>query len=199
MNRKNVSLVLAGGMSVSLVFLGLGCNPFQKAQDAISQKIGESVAENVISQATGGKVDINNDGNQIAFKDDKTGATSAFGEDVKLPNDFPKEVLIYPGVKISGLTTSHENGESAWLMASSDDDMSKVVDWYDGQTKDGGWTKDSSLTIEKMETRVYSKDKDQLSITDAPTDDESKGKTTLIVSWSREVPQADDSSTTETE
>lgn len=190
MQRKYISLTLVSSVAV-LVLLGAGCNPFQKAQDEISNKIGEKVAEGLIGQATGGDVDIKKDGDQITFKDDKTGATSAFGEDVKLPDDFPKEVLLYSGIKISGVTLSRENGVGAWLMANSQDEMSKVVAWYDNETKDKGWTKDSSLTIEKMETRVYSKDKDRLSITVAPADDEAQGKTTLIVSWQREAAEAE--------
>jgi len=169
-----------------LAFYGFGCNPFQKAQDKINQQIGEKVAEGIIGKATGGKVDIQNGGNQVTYKDNKTGATSAFGEDVKLPDDFPKTVPIYPGSKINGVTTSKENGQSAWVMMTTNDEVKQVVDWYVGQTKGGGWKEDSSLSFNNAETRTYSKGNEKMALTVTLSNDQSKGKTSLIVTWNLE-------------
>jgi len=168
----------------AMVFFGFGCNPFQKAEEKINQKIGEKVAEGILEKTTGGKVDIKDGGEQVTFKDNKTGTVSAYGEDVKLPDGFPKSVPMYPGAKISGVTLNQEKEQSAWVMYTAGDDVKKVVDWYGQQTKDAGWKEDSSLSMGTIETRSYSKDKEKISLTVSPNDDESKGKTTVILSWS---------------
>lgn len=173
-------------------FYGLGCNPFQGAKDKINEKIGESVAEGLLGKATGGKVDIKEDGGQVVFTDNKTGGSVAFGEDVKLPDDFPKNVPIYPGSKIGGVTVSKQNNPSAWVVLSSEDEVKKLVDWYADQTKSNGWKEESSLSLDKTEVRTYSKDNEKLGLNVMPSEDETKGKSSAIITWEQEV-KADDS------
>jgi hypothetical protein len=177
----------------ALVFFGFGCNPFQKAQDSINQKIGEKVTEGILEKATGGKVDVKKDGEQVTFKDNKTGAVSAFGEDVKLPDGFPKSLPMYPGAKISGVTMTQEKEQSAWVMFSAGDEVKKVVDWYAQQTKDAGWKEDSSMTLGTMETRSYTKGNEKISLNASVNEDATKGKTTAILTWNikQEAPAAD--------
>lgn len=181
----------------ALVFFGFGCNPFQKAEDKINQKIGEKVAEGILEKTTGGKVDIKDGGDQVTFKDNKTGTISAYGEDVKLPDGFPKQIPMYAGAKISGVTLNQEKEQSAWVMYSVKDDVKTVTDWYAKQTKDAGWKEDSSMTLGELETRTYSKDKEKISLSVSANDDAEKGKsTTVILSWSvqKEAPKDDSGS-----
>lgn len=179
MQRQSISIALVISAMAALSLYGFGCNPFQAAKD----KINEKVTEGILGQVTGGKVDIKNDGTQVTYKDSKTGGTTAFGEDVKLPDDFPKSALIYPGAKVSGVTVSHENGDSAWVMFYSADEVSKVVEWYGKETKDKGWKEDSNLAYDQAVMRSYSKDNEKMSMNIGPSDDTTKGKSTVIVTW----------------
>ena len=179
MRRQTTSFAIALSAVAVLSLYGLGCNPFQKAQD----KINENIAEGILGKVTGGKVDIKEGGNQITYKDSKTGGTTAFGEDVKLPDDFPKSALIYPGAKVSGVTVSHENGDSAWVMYYSGDEVSKVVEWYNKEAKDKGWKEDSNLAYDKAVMQTFTKDNEKMSMNIGPSDDAAKGKSTVIVTW----------------
>jgi hypothetical protein len=189
MRRQSISIALVISALAALSLYGFGCNPFQAAKD----KINEKVTEGILGQVTGGKVDIKNGGTQVTYKDSKTGGTTAFGEDVKLPDDFPKSVLIYPGSKISGVTVSHENGESAWVMFYANDEVSKVVEWYGKETKEKGWKEESNLAYEQTVMRTYSQGNETMSVNVGPSDDASKGKSTVIVTWELQ-PKASDTS-----
>lgn len=193
MRRQYVSSLLVLGALASLAFYGFGCNPFQKAQDKINEKIGENIAEGLLGKVTGGKVDIKEDGNQVTYKDEKTGESTAYGEDLKLPDDFPKSILIYPGVKIGGMTITKQGNPSAWVMFSSADGPKQVVDWYTKEAKAKGWTQESSMTIDKSEVRTYSKGNETLGVNIMPSDDETKGKTSAIITWEQTIPQPEDS------
>jgi hypothetical protein len=161
----------------SLILFGAGCNPFQSVQN----KIGATVAEGIVNKATGGNVNINAQGQQVTYTDNKTGATSAFGEDVKLPADFPKDAYIYPGTKVTGVTTSKENGVTAWVMLTTSDSAKTVADWYAKDAKDEGWTEESSFTMNEVETRSYTKGSATLTMT--ATADKEKGGTTIVVTY----------------
>lgn len=194
MRRQYVSSLLVVGALASLAFFGAGCNPFQSAKDKISEKIGENVAEGLLGKATGGKVDISKGGNEVTYKDEKTGDTTAYGEDLKLPDDFPKSVLIYPGAKIGGVTMTKQGNPSAWIVISSADEPKQMVDWYTKETKAQGWTQESSMTIDKAEIRTYSKGNETLSMNIMPSDDATKGKTSAIITWEQTIPQPEDKS-----
>lgn len=198
MQSKKTSVAFAAVALGSLALFGFGCNPFQSAKDKMNEEIGEKVAEGVLGKVTGGKVDLENDSGQVTFKDNKTGGTAAFGEDVKLPDDFTKNLPIYPGSKISGVTTNKENGESAWVMMATQDEVKKVAEWYGAQAKSAGWKEESNMTLDKLETRTYSKGNERLSFSANPSDEE-KGGTTIIATWTMEDKAADDSSETSTE
>lgn len=162
--------------AASLVFFGWGCNPFQAAQD----KINEKIAGSILGQATGQKVDVS--GQNVTVTDKKTGESVSYGEDVKLPDDFPKDAMIYPGAKIVSSSLSRMNGVSAWAMFTSADPVKTVVDWYAKQMKDKGWKETMNISTNGSEVRSYEKDTLTLSLNAAP-DEEEKGKTTVVVSY----------------
>jgi len=169
--------------AASLILFGAGCNPFQSVQN----KIGEKVTEGIVNQATGGKVNINSQGQQVTYTDNKTGATSAFGEDVKLPDGFPKDAYIYPGTKITGVTLSKENGVSASVILTTSDASKAVADWYAKTAKDNGYTEASSFTVNGMESRSYTKG--NATITMNATPDTDKGTTSIVVVYEEKANQ----------
>ncbi len=194
MEKTSRVVLVAGGLSLAL--FGWGCNPFQAAQDKISEKVGESVAETVLGKATGGNVDIKNDGSEYSFTDNKNGGTASFGEDVKLPAGFPTNAILYPGAVNKGVTMNTKDHKSVWVMQETTDDVKKVTDWYASETKSKGWKEDSNMSFSGSSLISWSKEGEKLGLSAAPGEDENVGKTTLIMTWTEEK-SADTSSDTD--
>jgi hypothetical protein len=162
---------------VGLSLFGLGCNPTQSLED----KLGEKVAESALSGATGGKVDVDINKGTYAFNDQESGNSISVGENVKLPDDFPKNVPVYPGGTIAASTfnrTSHEAG----LNLISQDAATKVTSWYNDETKKLGWVEDQSANYGGSEFRTYKKGNEELTVTIIPPMSD-EAKTVVTVSW----------------
>lgn len=178
MRRTYLGLLVGTILSVSL--MGFSCNPFQKAEDAVTQKIGEKVAEGMIEKATGGKVDVNAGENQVVFKDNKTGNVTAFGEDLKLPDDFPKDVPVYPGAKITSAIIDSSGEKPASLTLKSTDAPDKVISWYEKTLKDAGWAEQASFNANEIQSRTYDKDKSHIALT-VSKNTEAEGGTVVVI------------------
>ncbi len=141
-----------------LSLCGFGCNPFASFQAKINEKIGQTVTEKALEAASGGKasVDVSNGG--ITVTDKQTGATAAYGADVKLPSGFPTDIPLYDGAKISVASNSATDGAVlAVLIYSSDTDG--ISAWYDSKFKAEGFTPDSETNASQSIFKVYKKDK----------------------------------------
>lgn len=163
-----MSFTRAASFAASLAavsLMGFGCNPFESAQEKISQKIGESVAEGIVGKATDGKVNLDADKGQMVFKDTKTGDMMAFGENVTLPPEFPKDIPMYAGVKVVGLTISAKAGTGTSVTMKSESTKEKIVTWYAGQMKSAGFTEESSMTAGNTDIRSYSKGSVKITLT----------------------------------
>lgn len=161
--------------------MGFGCNPLAGVREKVENKIGQKVAEGTVGALTGGKVQMDADSNNWQFKDNKTGNTVAIGEDIKLPDDFPKEVPIYAGAKVKSVSMSRSGDKGATLTLGMDDQPEKVATWYGDTLKKDGWSEESSTTMGKSEARNYKKGKMELSLLAFPTDDEGKGSLATLV------------------
>lgn len=185
MNTKHI-IPLVSVAAVIMLF-GAGCNPFQAAQDKLEQKVADSVASGVLSKATGGKVDVNTDKGQMNFKDNKTGSSVSIGENMDIPDDFPKDVPIYPGAKASSIMTSTSE-KTANATLTSGDEATKITKWYEDKFKSEGWTEDNSSTINDVEVRSYTKDLVKVTLSVWPNKDE--GKTGSFITLSRSEEKA---------
>lgn len=170
----------------ALVFFGFGCNPFQKAEDKINDKISEKVTEGILGGVTGGKVDVDKDGEEVRFKDNQTGNEVAYGEDLQVPDNFPKSVPLYPEAKIKGIMISGAEDKNATLTMGAEDEVAKVLSWYEEKMSDEGWQQDQSWSFDGMETRSYSKDEEKLTLSISAQEDEDM-KTAIIVGYSLEA------------
>ncbi|MFH1621276.1 MAG: hypothetical protein ABIB04_04300 [Patescibacteria group bacterium] len=179
MYKSRVAFLIGVVLSVSL--MGLGCNPFQKTEEKVSQKIGESVAESMLEKATGGKVDVDTGNNQVVFKDNKTGNITAFGEDLKLPDNFPKDVPIYSGVKITSVIMDEQGDKAVSLSLKSTDNPVAVLGWYEKAIKDAGWDEQTSWSANNIESRTYDKDKSHIALTVSKNTENENGSVILLV------------------
>ena len=173
---QKYSFLLAGTVA-SLLFLGLGCNPGA----SISNKIGEKVAEGIINQSTGGKASVDLGKDKMVFKDNKTGSSMAYGENLTIPDDFPKDVPVYPGASVKGIVTSKEGGASYTLTLMSKDTNAKVIAWYQDKMKSDGWTEEASMSATGYETRSYQKDSLSIGLNVIGGDEQDQDRETSIM------------------
>ncbi len=170
---KRILSLIAGLSTIAL--MGLGCNPVQQVQ----QKVGEAVTEQAVKQATGGQVKADINGGQYTFTDNKTGSTYVAGDNVKLPDGLPQDVMIYPGSKaMSAIVSKADNGASVTL--STGDDQQKTVKWYEDQMKGAGFDEAASYTAGDTEMRSYHKDTVDVLVTVA-ADSDTGGSTISVV------------------
>lgn len=180
MNYKHIVPMVSLVAAISL--MGLGCNPFQAAKEKAEQKVADSITSGILSKATGGDVDVDTGKGAMVYKDNKTGSSVSIGENMDIPDDFPKDVPVYSGAKASSImTNSTEKSASATL--TSADDAAKITAWYEAKFKADGWTEDSNSTINKVEVRSYSKGDVKITISVWPNEDE--GKTGSFITLSR--------------
>ena len=106
---------------------------------------------------------------------------------MKLPDGFPTDAYIYPGTKITGVTTSKENGVSAWVMLTTNDAAKTVADWYAKTATGNGYAEASSFTVNGVETRSYTKGNNTITMT--ATTDADKGNTTIVVTYEEKANQ----------
>jgi hypothetical protein len=165
--------------------MGWSCNPFKAAQEKAEQQAADSIVGGILSKATGGKVDVDTDSNQVEYRDNKTGSTVAFGDDLKLPKDFPGDVPVYGGAKISALSTNKQEG-TANLTLTTEDDKDKVLGWYEDKFKSAGWEEDNSSTINKVDFREYQKGQVTIAVSVWPNEDGDKQGTFVTLSRTEE-------------
>jgi len=181
MSLRTTSLIVSFAI---VLLMGAGCNPVQQAKDQVNQKIGEAAVAGVIDKASGGKVSADVVNNQMVFKDNKTGDMMAYGEDVKFPDDFPKDMPIYAGAKAVALTISKQADKGTSVTLKIADDVQKVTSWYADQMKGAGFAEDSSMSAGGTEIRSYSKGSVTLSMTVA-SDSDSKNAGGSVVTLIR--------------
>jgi hypothetical protein len=88
-------------------------------------KIREKLAGKAIETGTGGDVKISSGGATV--HDSKGGGTVSMGTDAKLPDDWPSNVPLYGGAKITAAMAS-PNGKT--VMFETKDPPAKVADFY---------------------------------------------------------------------
>jgi hypothetical protein len=150
-------------LAVSVVSLLLptafGCS---RIVDKIAEKAAEKATEKAIEAQTGGKVDISKQGMTVEGNNGQTKV--AFGEAAKLPDNFPKEVPIYPDAKITGsvaVNDKKKNGEM--VMFETPDTPDKVADFY--KSKLSGYASNMDMNTSGSRMLVMTSADGKLSVT----------------------------------
>ena len=138
----------------SLALLGFGCSPTQM----IADKLSEKAAEGIINSQLGGegKVDLSNGTMNVKSKDGNV----SYGENVKLPADFPSDVPAYESMKIVMVTSKDK---TASYLGTSTDKSDTVSDWYLKTLQSKGWKKTSDQAI--IGSLYYQFEKDTRTLT----------------------------------
>jgi len=141
-----VALFLILGLMLSLV----GC-----------QSIAENATEAAIEDATGVKVDQDDDSVTITGED---GSSITASENGELPEGFPEDAPVYDG----SITTSLVTEENYTIGIETDDEWATVWDWYVAELESEGWTKTTELKLEDSGMLSGEKDDRLIQITIGP-------------------------------
>jgi hypothetical protein len=152
---RSVKNLLPAFALVALV--GAGCAPAdsikQQAQQAVntaaekasqaSEKATELAAEEAYKKA-GKDIDVSVGKDTWSITDPKTGQVIVAGENVTIPDGFPKDILIYPNGKVTSVQVISKDKDAA-LLATTMDSQATVRDWYIAEAEKSGWKKDREL------------------------------------------------------
>lgn len=162
-----------GAVALAMI-LGAGCG---KAKDTIAEKAIEKMAQNAQG---GGNVDVevkdgqvvgitakkdgenvsmtmSKDGGNVQISSGAGGASMTMGDSAKVPDNFPKDVPIYAGLKVG--MSSNDPAEGSFLVqGTTPDGMDKVAEFYAKAMKDGSWTETLSMKQEEVQSLAYEKD-----------------------------------------
>jgi hypothetical protein len=98
------------------------------------RRMREKAEEEAIERATGGKVHIDTAGQGVTVASPDGGASVAWGASAKVPDDFPKNVPIYPGASIKGSVSTNDRGKSGFVLTMDcSDTPDPVVTYYKTQ------------------------------------------------------------------
>jgi uncharacterized cupredoxin-like copper-binding protein len=155
---------LCAGLLVVLTAVATGCG--QDAGETVAEKLAEKAIESSAAES-GESVDANVDvssgtvtitgqdddgkalkmkfGNESASIVSEDGATEMLmGDAAKIPADFPKDVPVYPGMKLEMTVKNPQDGMFT-LTGTSADPLDKIAKFYKGKAAAGGWTEQMSM------------------------------------------------------
>lgn len=123
---------------------------------ACGQDAADTAAEKLAKQH-GIDVDINRDGDEATYTlGGADGQKLQVGENLGVPDGFPKDIPVYPGLKIVAASTTPEGFV---VHAQSTDGIEKIAAFYNEKLGADGWTKDGEFTqAEAMRTASFKKD-----------------------------------------
>jgi hypothetical protein len=110
-------------------------------QRAVSRRAGSDLANRIIEQTTGGKVNVDSNGGTVTVKTEQGTVTTSD----KLPDGFPTDVPLYPGAKVTGSVAGVQDQKNgAYVGMESADAFAKVRDYYKTELVAKGWKIDLS-------------------------------------------------------
>jgi hypothetical protein len=156
-------------MTATLVaLLALG-TPALTSCGGAAQKAAEEAAGNAI----GGNVDINSGGVTVQ---DSAGNNITIGDDVSLPDNWPKEIPAYEGGKLSSVMVAGD-GSSVNTIWTTDATAEEAAKAYGAALESAGFTLGNTTNAEGMSGGDYTGNGYQVNIVAIAAD----GKTSLMV------------------
>lgn len=91
----------------------------------------------IVRTEDGRVVNYKQDNKQVEISDES--GKLVIGEGVKLTEDFPKDIPVYPKAKITSVFDSKEGMVGSGLTQETVDGIDKIVSWYRDECKKQGW------------------------------------------------------------
>lgn len=171
MNKFFVSsgVVLISALTLSACGIG----------NTVNQKVGNKIAEKVIESQSGGKVDVDSNGEKVTIKTDDGQTQFAAGGDVKLPDNFPKELVVADDAKLMMATSSGNSSSISYLTNS---EQKTVMEKYIATLTGSGWKKEMELDTGEGKMTNFSKGKEAVTVVvGANSSNENTEKTSVMV------------------
>ncbi len=132
----------------------------------VSEKVSEKVAEEVIESALegegkNGNAEVDLSSGKVEVKTDKGKMTYGAGEDVKIPESFPSDVIIPDNIKVK-MALEAENNFS--VMAESSIEPGPLAERMIKDAESNGWKKKSDMNMGNARIMAYEKDSRNLAI-----------------------------------
>jgi hypothetical protein len=156
---------LAALAALTALALAASCGP---CGGRIGRKVVEKAIERRVEKETGKKVDIDLKGKEGQIK--ITGKEGSFeaGEKVAVPDDFPKDVPIYPGAQARMAMKNKDQGVT--MMLGSKDSLDQVASFYKKELADKGWKQEAEMTM--PEHRMFTCSKENRKVVVSVTKDQ---------------------------
>lgn len=188
---KIVLIIVAVIVGLMIVTMLGGYFAFKMVKTKVSEKIGENVIEKAIEKGTGKKVDVDSNEGSINIKTED-GTFTASGEgDIELSKDFPSDIYIPSGAKITYSVMSQANPEDGnkagfMLMYSTDESIGDLAEKYKSEMKNNSWKLQSEASYSGRNIN-FKKETRDVSIAIYENEDSNKlGKTSVTIIGSEE-------------
>ena len=95
---------------------------------------------------------------KMKFESDDHGTTQvAWGEAARISKEFPKDVPVYPGLKVMAASENSELGHFS-LQGGSEDAPDKVKAYYREKALAAGWTESGAQAVSQMQALSFRKE-----------------------------------------
>lgn len=132
--------------AITLILSGCGKN--------VSQIVGEKATESLIKNQTDGAVNVDLDKNNVRMN--INGANLESGSNLKLPDNFPKDVYLIDGNIISSFSNETDNQFSVSI--ESNNPMDELYALYQNKLKGDGWKITGTMNFENSFSIFSEKD-----------------------------------------
>jgi len=139
------------------------------------KNLTERQMEKALEDSLGGNAKVNLNNNEVNIETDQ--GSMNYGENVKLPNDFPKDIYLIDGQIMS--VTENFMGAKYQVMIKSDASVSDAKDLYESKLKEEGWAITSSFNMGTAAMLSANKGDQQLSVT-LGTEEEKDGMAVVL-------------------
>lgn len=140
---------------VLLAVLGCGKDAPAPPLSPMPPEVPEQLVTNMVDQ-DGTEVGINVEGSDIHVRVDNQTLAARDGGSVDIPQNFPKDVYVYPGATVQLCVTE---GASYTLLLATAERAPTVLRRYRAELKYAGWVKRSIVTHQRTAVALYRKDK----------------------------------------
>ncbi len=147
-------------IAILLCYANVGCK--KAAQEAMERAIETQIAEG------GGKAKVELGDDKVSLElegEDGSKQIINYGEGTKIPDDFPKDIPLYPTMTVNMVQSQVENA-MYMISATTPDSLDAVTKHYDTKVKPEGWSEQTSLNQgAEMTMRSYEKEGRMLQVT----------------------------------
>ncbi len=141
-------------VKVIVVFLCMALVLVAACQKKTEEKAAEKAMEKTIEKETGHKANVEINKNKVVVEQKEGKAEIAREGTLELPDNFPKDIYIYPGAKV---LMSFSQKEGITVTLATDDDLDEVAAKYKEEMPKKGWSVETSMKMQQVRMFGYKK------------------------------------------